>query len=131
MEAGFDCRQRQPLLDAAERIEARGLLRRQLTVDQGSVILRQVAHRADAGVLLAGIEKIDKQYIGANGGHAPGNGLPVPEQGVVIGHRQLMTGAVGQIKGQGLSAGQRGNRQHVAVRRKAVRKRADLNKYGF
>jgi hypothetical protein len=36
----------------------------------------------------------------ANGGHASGNELPVPEQGVGINYRQPMTGAVGQIKGQ-------------------------------
>ncbi len=64
--------QRQPLFYPAEGVQPRGGFVRQLAVYQRGIALRQVAYRANAGVIPLRVKEVDKQNVRAQGGRPPG-----------------------------------------------------------
>ena len=92
----------------AEGVQPRGGFVRQLAVYQRGIALRQVAYRANAGVIPLRVKEVDKQNVRAQGGCPPGRALVVPAERLVIFDNQLLRLTARDIKSKGFAGGQAG-----------------------
>ncbi len=125
-ETGLNRGQRQPLFYPAEGVQPRGGFVRQLAVYQRGIALRQVAYRANAGVIPLRVKEVDKQNVRAQGGRPPGARLPFQLSVCSSSITSCCGSLPGDIKGKVFAGGQAGGSQQVTVRRKTIGQRADL-----